>query len=234
MNRLERLFAVNETIRRRAPLPVSAAALADEFGVSRRTIERDLAALRSAGVPLFADRGRTGGQRTAENQGRVVLALSTPEVTALLLAVAAAGDTMPYRDAGVSATRRLLDGLPDATRVGVDRLCARIRTTADDLPSPTRRVRRTVEEAVRRSVVVNLGYLDRNEAATERAVEAHGFFNRADGWYLIGWCRLRDAGRIFRIDRIQSARLTKEPAPVRDLDETLGWVPGDIRSLTEA
>src|SRR5689334_20604208 len=40
MNRLERLYAVAEAIRRRAPAPVSAAALAEEFGVTRRTMER--------------------------------------------------------------------------------------------------------------------------------------------------------------------------------------------------
>ena len=50
MNRLERLHALTEHLRRVAPRPVSAASLADRFGVSRRTIERDLAALRNAGV----------------------------------------------------------------------------------------------------------------------------------------------------------------------------------------
>ncbi|MEM9656617.1 MAG: HTH domain-containing protein, partial [Actinomycetota bacterium] len=62
MQRLERLFAINDTLRRAAPHRVSAAKLAEEFDVSRRTIERDLASLRAAGVPLYAERGRTGGQ----------------------------------------------------------------------------------------------------------------------------------------------------------------------------
>ena len=39
--RLERLYALAEEIRRHAPVPVSAAALAEHFSVSRRTIERD-------------------------------------------------------------------------------------------------------------------------------------------------------------------------------------------------
>jgi predicted DNA-binding transcriptional regulator YafY len=46
-----------------------------------------------------------------------------------------------------------------------------------------------------------------------------------NGWYLVGWCHLRQAGRIFRLDRITSARLTRRPVAERDLDETLGWVP---------
>ena len=78
---------------------------------------------------------------------------------------------------------------------------------------------------MRRGLVVNLTYRDRNGQVTRRAVEAVGFYGGADGWYLVGWCRLRDAGRIFRLDRITAAHLTRERAATRDLDDTLGWVP---------
>ena len=111
MNRLERLYAITEEIRRRAPQPVSAAALSERFGVSRRTMERDLASLRAAGVPLYASYGRTGGQELAGRPGTVVFTLSAEEATALLLAATTAAD-MPYAEAGRSATRRLLDALP--------------------------------------------------------------------------------------------------------------------------
>lgn len=234
MNRLERLYALNEEIRRRAPEPVSAARLADQFGVSRRTIERDLGALRSAGVPLYAEHGRRGGQRSIDRAGQVVLTLSSTEISALLIAVAAAGEAMPFADAGVTATKRLLDGLPDTERIAVDELRHRIRTPVGTPGSGTEpqrvnpRTRRTVAEAVRRSVVVNIDYVDQQGSVTSRAVEAVGFYKGNDGWYLIGWCQLRDAGRIFRLDRIRSARLTKRPIGNRSVDDTLGWVPQDV------
>ncbi len=225
MNRLERLYAINEAIRRRAPEPVSAARLAVEFGVSRRTVERDLAALRSAGVPLYAERGRSGGQLQLDRPGQVVLALSTAEVSALLIALAAAGDDMPFLDDGLSATNRLLDGLPGSVRVAVDGLRGRVRAAASDDRPVNPRIRRTIEEGVRRSVVVNIDYLDRNGTATSRSVEAVGFYQGGDGWYLIGWCLLRDGGRIFRLDRIRSARLTRRRIGERSVDDVLGWVP---------
>lgn len=227
MNRLERLYALSERIRRSAPRPVSAATLAIEFEVSRRTIERDLAALRSAGIPLYADRGRTGGQHTLADTGRVIFTLSAAEVSALLIAVAAAGD-MPYGDAATAATSRLLDTIAEPTRVQVEQLRARIRTRITDQQQPATRVRRTVEEAVRSTLVLNISYDDANGTSTRRAVEACGFYNGTDGWYLIAWCRLREAGRIFRLDRIKSARLTRETAPYRNLDEILGWIPHQV------
>jgi predicted DNA-binding transcriptional regulator YafY len=228
VHRLERLYAISERLRRSADRPVSAAQLAAELEVSRRTIERDLDALRRAGVPIYADRGRSGGQRTLDRPGRdrsVVLTLGTAEVVALLVALASAGRDMPFADAGTSAAARLLDGLPTATRLEVEALRARIRTADQQRPAAPARVRRTVEEAVRRSVVLNIDYVDQHGVATSRAVEPVGLYFGGDGWYVIGWCRLREAGRIFRFDRIRSARLTTKAFAPRDVDATLGWVP---------
>ena len=60
MRRKSRLFALAEALRARRT-GVTAEALADRFGVTIRTIYRDLAALQDAGLPLRADRGRGGG-----------------------------------------------------------------------------------------------------------------------------------------------------------------------------
>ena len=131
---------------------------------------------------------------------------------------------MPFADAAVSASKRLLDSLSPTTRINVDQVRARFRTSKPQVTTG-KPVRRSVEEAVRRQVVVNLSYKDEQGAETDRAVEAVGFFKGNDDWFLIGWCRLRNAGRIFRLDRIQTARLTKQSFAPRDVDDTLGWVP---------
>lgn len=238
MQRLERLFAINDTLRRAAPGRVSAAALAREFGVSSRTIERDLASLRAAGVPLYAERGRTGGQIRLDQIGSVVVSLSPREVTALLVAVTAATEDMPYREAATEATKRLLDGLGPETRLGVEELRSRIRSSIPDDEADgenrgtavSRRVKRSVETAVQRGVVLNITYRDGSGAETERSVDPVGFYQGPTAWHLIGWCHLRTAGRIFRLNRITSARLTRQPAASHDVADTLGWIPTPVRS----
>jgi predicted DNA-binding transcriptional regulator YafY len=60
MRRKTRLFALAEALRARRT-GVTAAALAERFGVTLRTIYRDLEALQDAGMPIRADRGRGGG-----------------------------------------------------------------------------------------------------------------------------------------------------------------------------
>lgn len=230
MNRLERLYAVAETVRRRSPATVSARELAERFEVSTRTMERDLVALREAGVPLYAATGRTGGYAMAGSGGRMVFTLSPQEVIGLLMAVTAA-ESAPFVESARAAADRLVDGLPAETRVAVDQLRDRVRTSGPGAPTVDARTRRTLEEAVRRRLVVRLSYCDAEGAATERDVEAVGFHGTAGEWYLIGWCRLREDRRVFRLDRIERAVLTRTTFDVRDVDETLGWVPGDVAPL---
>lgn len=227
MNRLERLYAVNEAIRRAAPRPVSAKELAQQFGVSRRTIERDLDALRHAGAPLFADRGRSGGHRTLEDPKNVVLTLSSAEVAALVLALSVGGPDLPYGEVGRSAVLRLLDVLPDPVLVGVDELRSKVRTTSDSAALLELSTRRTLEQGVQQSRVLNLHYTDGEGVSTSRTVDPVGFLQRESSWYLIGWCHTRKAGRMFRFDRINAANLTKKQAQLHDFDEALGWVPFD-------
>ena len=168
-----------------------------------------------------------GGYRLAPTKGTVLFSLGPEEVVALLLATRAETG-MPFTAAANAATQRLLDALPDPTRVAVEELRGRFRTANVARQRARTAVQRSVEAAVRDRLVVRIRYVDADEVKTNRAVEAHGFYGAVDGWYLVGWCRLRDAGRIFRLDRITRATTTHGIAPTRELDAVLGWVPHDV------
>src|SRR3954451_21569821 len=66
MSRTERLFALAEYLRGRRT-GVTAETLAERFGVTVRTIYRDLDALRAASLPIGAERGRGGGYALDRN-----------------------------------------------------------------------------------------------------------------------------------------------------------------------
>ena len=86
MRRIERLHAITEELRRAAPGAVPARALAERLGVSRRTIERDLATLRMAGLPTYGQMGRTGGTAIVGTGNRSLVSLSTAEIVSLIVA----------------------------------------------------------------------------------------------------------------------------------------------------
>ena len=126
MRRTERLHALTEEIRRRAPAPVSASWLADRLGVSRRTVERDLAALRSTGLPLLSAPGRRGGHALQPRAVLPPLNLTATETTALLLALTVAVD-MPYGSAARSVANKLRALLPPPTAVATEHQLSRFR-----------------------------------------------------------------------------------------------------------
>ncbi len=224
MKRLERLHAITEEIRFRSPRPVSAARLAGQLGVTRRTIERDLASLRESGLPLLADTGRSGGQRLHPSAVLPPLNLTDRETTALIVALTIA-DGMPYTDAGKTAASKLRRLLPDATAVATQDLCNRIRIRQPALTGISNRTMHIVEDAVASASVMRIIYEDRHGTRTRRSIEPAGFLGDPEGWYLAAWCRLRQDRRLFRLDRIRSAAATNERAVGRNLDEVLGWLP---------
>jgi predicted DNA-binding transcriptional regulator YafY len=169
-----------------------------------------------------------GGTMSLDRFGPVVLTLSATEASALLIAVASAGESMPFHRDGVAAAGRIVEHLNPTTRVAVEALRSTIRVR--EQPTASKRVCRTLEEALRRGRVVNLSYLDAEQNESLRRVDPVGFYNGSDGWYLIAWCQLRSDGRIFRLDRIKRAHITTTPTKKFDVDETLGWVPSQLRT----
>jgi predicted DNA-binding transcriptional regulator YafY len=223
MRRSDRLYALVEELRGRAPRPVTRARLAEALEVSPRTIERDVLALQQAGVPIWTERGRAGGYALDAGWHLPPLNLDTTEALALVTALARA-ETLPFAASARRAAQKVVAGLRVAEGARLEELAARVRVE----PEATRSVAEpdvlaAVEQAVLERRVVRMQYLDRRGEPTTRDVEAHGLRLSPGGAFLVGWCRLRGGGRSFRLDRIGSVRLTGEVAPARDLDALVGW-----------
>jgi predicted DNA-binding transcriptional regulator YafY len=223
VKRIERLYAITEELRRHFPRVVSASWLASELNVSRRTIERDMEALRLAGLPTYAQVGRRGGTALVNSGPSRPVSLSVAEVVSLTVAVHIA-DRAPYSAAGRTAVAKLLDALDDAQRLAAEDLRSRFRL-APKQPAGRARVRSVVEDAVRTQTVVRISYRDRNGDRTRRAVDPVGLYLDVDRWSLIGWCHLREDGRLFHLDRIVRADPTSQLSKPRNVDQVLGWVP---------
>lgn len=209
MSRSSRLMLLMDAMRSRR-VPVTAAQLAQQLGVSERTVYRDIQTLAELGAPLQGEAGvgyllRRGaflpplmfdadelealvlGARWVRGQGDAGLALAARSALAKI-AAAAPRDTCDVRDriAGTS-----LWAPPDPARI------------AGAQPhSPHAQAAR---EAIRHEHKLRLHYRDEHGVATQRIVWpfALAFF---DGVRLLAaWCELRDGNRHFRIDRIAAA-----------------------------
>jgi predicted DNA-binding transcriptional regulator YafY len=224
MQRIERLYAITDRLRRAAPATMSAHRLAGELGVTRRTIERDLAALRNAGVPLYGQPGRGGGTGSVARPTRAMAVFDDAEIVALVIGAHLAADA-PYATAGQTAIGKLLDLLDDPRRIAVESLRDRFRVAVPQGTGLQPRIRSVLEDSVRAQIVVRLVYIDRNGERTTRPVEPVGFYSAGGVWSLVAWCQLRDAGRLFQLNRTEHASATRRHFQPRNIDEVLGWVP---------
>jgi predicted DNA-binding transcriptional regulator YafY len=222
MNRTDRLYALVEELRASAPDWRSATSLAERFEVSVRTIERDLSALQQAGVPIYATPGRRGGYAIDVQHTLPPLNLSAAEVTAVATALAVDAST-PFTHAGRSALQKMLAALREVDAQGARQLATRVRLydTRPGQPRPPA----VVEHAIVQARVLELDYVDKDGRTTTRAVEPVAVLGVHPNWYLWGWCRLREAPRSFRLDRISGAVMLDEQAPDRGLDPTQVEIP---------
>jgi predicted DNA-binding transcriptional regulator YafY len=227
VNRTDRLHAVSEELRRAGPHGRTAQRLADWLEVSPRTIKRDVAALQQAGVPIWATAGPGGGY--VLDRAATLPPVNLTPAQAVALAVALAGATeAPFATDGRAALEKVLDVMDPAVRQHAEQLGSRVwlrGTTAGRSGSTA-----TVEEALLRRRVVAIRYRDEGGTVSRRRVEPHLLARTGDRWYLIAWCRLREAPRWFRWDRIEAADLTSDPVPERDAS-TFGTPPDDAHVL---
>ncbi|MCK6065188.1 MULTISPECIES: helix-turn-helix transcriptional regulator [Microbacterium] len=206
MKRAERLHALSETLRRSGSRGCSAERLAREFGVSVRTVKRDLAALDNSGVPVWSRPGPGGGYGLAVGASLPPVSLSPAQAVALMAAVSAAPDA-PYADLAAAGVQKILDVLDPRTRARAHELAGRVWVNA--IASSPRTIRSALEEAMAEQRVLRIRYTAREGVTTTRDVEPVLFAATNGQWYLVGWCRLRDAIRWFALSRIERASVTK-------------------------
>jgi proteasome accessory factor B len=237
-----KLLHALESSRHGASIP----ALADELGVTTRTIRRDLAALQEAGFPLF-DEHDSDGRVKWRMDGRALHGVETgftlPELCALYMsrnlldAVAAP----PFQRDLALAFSRIEKLLSPRLRDFLDRLPAVLVAKpgprgADGAASEV--VSRLLEATLHRRVIkmrynsVSSGGVKEYIAHPYRLAFANG------GLYLIAFVPAYDGVRTFAVDRISSASLEKDtftPGPSADGDvfaNSLGVFTGPSSPVT--
>ncbi len=216
MDRRSRQDRLIRQLRRQGSTTV--ADLATEVKASRRTILRDLSALRDEGFVIHSEPGRGGGLRLDPASVQTTARLTVPEVFALLISVAAmrASRCLPFADladAGLARIERALptDKLRDLRRF-LDRLhIGQLAPQQDlsDLGPMDPGLLPAFETAFLDRRLLSFRYRDRTGLETNRTVEPQAMLILPPLWYLVAWDPGRDGFRHFRMDRISAP----EPLP---------------------
>ncbi len=193
------------------------AGLAQQHGVSARTIARDLAIMRDQGMQIDADRGRGGGLRLDRNWGVGRLNLSYGDAVDLLISISVAEQmNSPLFLANLGSVRRqLVASFSPEKRNQVDRLNARIIIGATSstyvqagAKTAPKRVVQTIHQAFIARETIEITYQREDGDLSERVIAPHYLLLKYPIWYVVAFDYLRQSPRTFRCDRVNSAQMT--------------------------
>lgn len=212
MKRTERLFALTEHLRARRT-GVTAETLAERFGVTVRTIYRDLDALRAAELPLAAERGRGGGYALDRSYTLPPVNFTAREA-ALLVALGRFATEMrllPFTD----TLERALDKVRGALSASAQReLAGRLKELQfvgiPQLPV-TRSVRVAVERAWFERKALRITYRSGNYERTTRDIRITSVFMERTETRLNAIDLAKNETRQFRLDRVERAEVLEDP-----------------------
>lgn len=185
--------------------------LAAEVGVSRRTVLRDISALRDEGFVIHSDVGRGGGLQLDPQSMQTTARLSVPEVFALRISVAAmrAAGNLPFSELADAGLARIEKSLPPDKvrdlRAFLDCLHIGQLSPLQDLSDMGRMdaaLLPAFEAAFLGRHLIRFVYRDGQGRETQREVEPQAMLILSPLWYLVAWDPARGDFRHFRMDRI--------------------------------
>lgn len=207
----DRLLSILLLLQTRGRVP--ARELADRLEVSVRTVYRDIEALSASGVPVYAERGRHGGIELLAGFRTDVTGLTADESRALFVLAAQGAHAALGLDAALgSALRKVMAALPAPHRPAAEVTSRRILVDATRWKSGPRQAAdlEVLQDAVFGDRRLALRYRHSGQREPRAyTVDPYGLVAKAGVWYLVADTRGRP--RLFRADRVRSARLLDDP-----------------------
>lgn len=216
-DRLQRLEVL--TARVKSENPTTIGDVAKEFGVSVRTINRDIQILRDRGLPIDADRGRGGGIRLHHSWGIGRINLNYAEAVDLLVSLAVAEQmNSPLFMAQLTNIRhKLMASFSPSMSAKVKGLKARIQigessssTVLSTYTPAATPIVGHLHQAFLMQQSSQITYCSMNDEKTKRTIQPHYLLLCYPVWYVLAWDELRNDVRTFRCDRIQKVKVQED------------------------
>ena len=208
--KMERLIGILSILLQRDK--VTAPELAEQFEVSRRTIQRDIESLCQAGIPIATAQGTGGGISILKGYRVDRTVLTTPEMQAILAGLQSLDS--------VSGTRRyaqLMEKLSAGSGSRDSHILIDLSSWYKTSLSPKIEA---IHSAIRQHLTIRFTYFSPRETAV-RTIEPYDLVFQWSSWYVWGWCQTRQDFRLFKLNRmtdlVPGEPFTPRPAPPPDL-----------------
>jgi len=202
--RLSRLTAILTQLQTKRLL--TATALADKFGVSVRTIYRDIRALEQAGVPIITEDGK--GYTLMKGYRVPPVMFTEAQANALITAeqlVLKNKDTSFIKDY-TEVVDKIKAVLKYSIQDKANLLSERTRFDQNNYLERNSSNLSDLQFALTNFRIVKIEYTNEQNKATTRHIEPFALLS-TENWLLVAYCRLRKEFRFFRLDRINKLEI---------------------------
>lgn len=190
------------------PAPITAAKLAEETGVSQRSLYRDIDSLRAAGARIEGERGY--GYRLVEDYALPPQSLTRDEIEALALGLAEVRhmDDATLARAATAVLSKISATLPNESE-------QQLFHAVSQVYRPETRFTASVDmDAIRRACweerTLSIRYADRHDTLSVRSIFPLAVMYAERSLTVLAWCCLREDFRMFRSDRIKSVETAQK------------------------
>ena len=207
----------------------TAAELAEEFGVSRRTMLRDLGALSAMGVPLRSTPGPGSGYSLPRGGRRLSPSLTVDEALALIASYEALlrYPVHPFSTQSLSAVTKLRAALPNDVVAQLDRLRRHVFVGGPvrDYEAP---LLGELLSAALEAAHLKVTYDSIESGVTERVIFPYGLYASQGYWYCVCFDSRREMNVPMRADRFLSVERAEgfEPPPELSIQDWMGTARG--------
>jgi len=201
MNRIDRLFGILTLLQSKKYL--TGERIAERFGISIRTVYRDIRALNEQGIPVGFEPNK--GYFVVDGFFLRPVSFSLEEANALLLM-----ENLVTGFADKSIQKHYSSALSKVKAVMRDSQKEKLEylTISTGFQFPQRLLNEanehlaTLQEAVTARTILDVRYCKADGSESNRRVEPVGLIFYAFSWHLIGWCHLREDYRDFKVSRM--------------------------------
>ncbi|MBU1371186.1 MAG: YafY family transcriptional regulator [Bacteroidetes bacterium] len=200
MNRIDRLFGISTLLQ--SNKFTSAEKIAEKFGISLRTVYRDLKSLNEQGLPICYEPQK--GYHLVNGYFLPPVAFNLEEANALLLMehIINAFSDKSIQKNYQSALVKIKSVLKQTQKDKIELLAGNMYFQLPDRLTNDYEFLSIIQTAISNKSILEFEYKDAKELLSKRKIEAIGLIFYAFGWHLIGWCQLRKDYRDFKVSRI--------------------------------
>ena len=205
--RISRLSAI--LIQLQTKRLLTATELATKFGVSIRTIYRDIRALEQSGVPILTEEGK--GYSLMEGYKVPPVMFTENQANALILAeqlVLKNKDASFIKDY-TEAIDKIKAVLRHTVKDKANLLAERTRFHQNVHKERTSNNLSVLQFALTNFLLTHIEYTNEAQQSSSRFIEPFALLS-TENWLLVAWCRSRKTFRYFRLDRITALEVLQE------------------------